>query len=561
MNFDQFENGWLSLPLPQRLIDFDNAYRYQCVDLILDGEYKMNGLGRGALWGNAIDYWNRPPAALLRVRDRIATNEVIRGDIVVCLTHGYYGDPAKDPGDGHIVYATGAINASQFEGFEQNGYDGTGRADLTDGDKIRTRWIDRARVAGVYRQKVALPANAPGVPAIGGTTVHLPASVSSWAVYRIGSALRKGTTDQVGTLDPAEFNGLTYTILGWVGDYAVNIHTEMFGDVSIWVKGTSAQFTTTAPPAATLPYSITPYSDTRNVKVKPGMHEWDLSRPSFNDIAANPLATADENTPVQPIVATLRHKDCGDNVYLLTDANVPYGWNEKDVDNYVAPPPKVPDAPLPFPAAEKFDLLVTLAGFKTAQNAKDDVNAETTVEPGPQYYVFERDEATGMVNITTAASKEGYWINPADNAESVPVTVDPPAEAEKPEEVHPPEVPATPVIADVKPAPPKVDDNWKKTFSFFNTDRTPVIYLTINAQPYDVYNLGNGELLGSLEPDRQLHIVGTFTKDGRLYGLTYEAWLQGGWPNVPMKFLKFDRFGNFLNTIGDVKKRIEGIFK
>jgi hypothetical protein len=96
---------------------------------------------------------------------------------------------------------------------------------------------------------VSTPAPAPAAPS--GNAVHLPASVASWAAYRRGSGLRKGTSDQVGTLSPAQFGGLTYAIEGWVGDYAVNISTQSFGPVTIWVKDTDAQFLSIAPPAPT----------------------------------------------------------------------------------------------------------------------------------------------------------------------------------------------------------------------------------------------------------------------------------------------------------------------
>jgi len=78
------------------------------------------------------------------------------------------------------------------------------------------------------------------VPPATHQTVHLPSSVPTWAAYRVGSQLRKGTSDQVGSLMPAHYGGLDYAIQAWVGDYAVNIMTESFGEVTIWVRDTSA---------------------------------------------------------------------------------------------------------------------------------------------------------------------------------------------------------------------------------------------------------------------------------------------------------------------------------
>lgn len=72
-------------------------------------------------------------------------------------------------------------------------------------------------------------------------TVYLPAHVQTWAAYRVGSGLRKGTSDQVGTLLPSKFGGLTYAILE-KKDNSVVINTEAFGKVEIWTKDTDAVF-------------------------------------------------------------------------------------------------------------------------------------------------------------------------------------------------------------------------------------------------------------------------------------------------------------------------------
>lgn len=71
-------------------------------------------------------------------------------------------------------------------------------------------------------------------------TVTLPASVPTWAVYKVGSGLVKGSTDQVGTLLPHKYGGLNYPIISWVGDYAVNVKTRDYGEVTLWVKNTDA---------------------------------------------------------------------------------------------------------------------------------------------------------------------------------------------------------------------------------------------------------------------------------------------------------------------------------
>jgi N-acetylmuramoyl-L-alanine amidase len=76
-------------------------------------------------------------------------------------------------------------------------------------------------------------------------TVHLPATVKTWRAYKVGSAYRKDTSDQVGTLLPSKFGGLTYSVVENRGNVVV-IDTESFGRVAIWVKDTEAQINTGA---------------------------------------------------------------------------------------------------------------------------------------------------------------------------------------------------------------------------------------------------------------------------------------------------------------------------
>lgn len=148
--FDQFKSDWLG-----KQIDFDRVWRYQCCDLILQGLYEMDGIGSGVR-GNAIDFWNRPSAPLEKVYERVPGIIPQAGDIAIFKTKGYYGDPGADPGDGHIGWATGQYNGTQMEIFEQNGQTGSGSG--TGLDAIRYRWIDRNRLAGLWRKR---PTSAP----------------------------------------------------------------------------------------------------------------------------------------------------------------------------------------------------------------------------------------------------------------------------------------------------------------------------------------------------------------------------------------------------------------
>lgn len=217
-----FRNQWIG-----RRIDYDHVYAYQCVDLILQYVKENYGIASG-VWGNAIDYWKRPSPVLLTKFNLVSSTDCQHGDIVVL--NGLSGNPY-----GHI-----GICVSQDSGtvtiLEQNGATGNGSG--VGGDAIRTRAVAKSRIAGLLRPKGA---PAPTTPATTGS-VFLPGSVRSWRLYRVGSGLRPNTSDQIATLAPSQFGGLTYKIVARVGDYAVVIDTQMFGRGVIWTKNTEAQF-------------------------------------------------------------------------------------------------------------------------------------------------------------------------------------------------------------------------------------------------------------------------------------------------------------------------------
>lgn len=138
---------------PGQRIDYDGVFKFQCVDLPL--QYIHDCKGINGAYGNAIDWWNRPDPKVLTGFDKLQTTSVNAGDIMILKTLGYYGDPIRDPGYGHIMLATGAQNDQLAEGLEQNGSTGNGSG--TGGDAIRTRYIEKNRLAGVLRPKPAAP--------------------------------------------------------------------------------------------------------------------------------------------------------------------------------------------------------------------------------------------------------------------------------------------------------------------------------------------------------------------------------------------------------------------
>lgn len=223
MDANTFKNEWLG-----KHIDYDHVYAYQCVDLILEYVKENYGLATG-VWGNAIDYWNRPSPVLLTKFDKVSTTDCHLNDIVIF--NGLAGNPL-----GHIGICI-SEDGGTVTVLEQNGQDGSGSG--TGGNAIRTRAIAKSRIAGVLRPKSAAAPTNNAPPA--GSTVHLPANEPSWRLYRVGSGLRPNTTDQIAVLAPSQYGGLTYGIVAHVGDYAVVIDTQMFGRGTIWIKGTDAQ--------------------------------------------------------------------------------------------------------------------------------------------------------------------------------------------------------------------------------------------------------------------------------------------------------------------------------
>jgi hypothetical protein len=219
MTYQTFKDEWSG-----RRVDYDHVYGFQCVDLIVQWCYE-NGLGSG-IWGNAIDYANAPTLTFRQNFTRVSDYQP--GDVVVLF--GLAGNPY-----GHIGLFDHA-DASGIWLLEQNA---TGSADGLGRSAIGVyRAISPSRVAAVWRLDSAV---APTPPPPARQTVTLPGWVQSWRLYRVGSGLRPNTTDQIATLAPSQFGGLSYKIEAWVGDYAVIITTQMFGRGVIWVKGTDAQ--------------------------------------------------------------------------------------------------------------------------------------------------------------------------------------------------------------------------------------------------------------------------------------------------------------------------------
>lgn len=177
------------------------------------------------------------------------------------------------------------------------------------------------------------------------------------------------------------------------------------------------------------PYTVTPITP-KQVLVGSGMHEWNLSLATFDDVDNNPFTTAGDNHIITA-VATLVRPDFSQYTYYLEDVSSPIGWNTLDCTDYTAPvviPPTPPPSPAnitsPVTAPNKtpYKVVADVPTFSSVTDATNHTNPTGSLEPSNiKYYQF--NQLNGMVAITTTPGlSQGIWINPADNV-VVPVVV------------------------------------------------------------------------------------------------------------------------------------------
>jgi hypothetical protein len=155
IDITDFKNSWLGKRIadPSLSGQLPQGQWYQCVSLVKEYLRRVHGLDPG-FWGHAIDYWTKTNPTLFTKFDRVHTSQVEQGDIVIL--NGLPGNPY-----GHIGIATGGLrDATTFEMLEQNGSTGSGTG--TGADAIRTRFVERSRVAGVLRPKIITPGKGAG---------------------------------------------------------------------------------------------------------------------------------------------------------------------------------------------------------------------------------------------------------------------------------------------------------------------------------------------------------------------------------------------------------------
>jgi len=137
MTYSEFKKVWTG-----RSVDYDHVYSAQCVDLILQYLKDCHGIPSG-VWGNAIDYWTKPTATLLKKFMKVTGTAAKQGDIVVLkgtATNQY----------GHIGICDSATTTT-VRVLEQNAL-GTGTGTGRNAIGIY-RDIPKTRIAGLLRVK------------------------------------------------------------------------------------------------------------------------------------------------------------------------------------------------------------------------------------------------------------------------------------------------------------------------------------------------------------------------------------------------------------------------
>lgn len=100
-----------------------------------------------------------------------------------------------------------------------------------------------------------------------------------------------------------------------------------------------------------------------------------------------------------------------ENAIRLADKNKGYKvYDSKGQQIY--PVAQDTPKPAPEPITKKYELIVDVGGYSTANDAKKKTNRKTTVKPGTYFIYKEHD---GMLNVSKKEKVAGSWIDPADN--------------------------------------------------------------------------------------------------------------------------------------------------
>lgn len=288
-----------------------------------------------------------------------------------------------------------------------------------------------------------------------------------------------------------------------------------------------------APVAPQAPlWTVQPIAD-KQVRVKPGSRKWNLAHGNFNDVAANPITQADDNT-VFTARGILHHREIPQYNYYVEDPNTPHGWNVLDCVDYIAPAPPPPpppqpqlskpeSAPIPVPKITTYTVLPdVIMYFDSSDDAKTRRNARGTLNKG-SYIELERVERTVRI-VRQNQDRTSYWVNDFDNTIEVPKSV----------EVAPPVIATPPLPEKLKEVITKAAEDipvkeesdmattWKQCTPIKvnpNTGQwTAVKYHSTNDMPMQIRSL-DGKMPAeiTLPAHKELKLVSTFWYDGKQY--------------------------------------------
>ena len=176
---------------------------------------------------------------------------------------------------------------------------------------------------------------------------------------------------------------------------------------------------------------------------------------------------------------------------------------------WINPSDNVAPAPAPEPTAvapagpATYNLIVTVPGYTTSNNAANHTNPTVHLAPGTY---FEFNTAHGMVNVTKAQGTPGAWVNPEDNT----VAATPPAPVPAAIAPAPVAAPAAPVA----PTSTVKSPDWQKTYIAERDDFWAI-------DTIKVYDLDGKMPPVTLQANQLVAQGGTFTgPDGVLYSRT-----------------------------------------
>lgn len=300
-----------------------------------------------------------------------------------------------------------------------------------------------------------------------------------------------------------------------------------------------------------IPYSIVPIPD-RNLRInKDGALMYNLGLRDFDAVLANPVGRPDKDyTFTAKAILTHPYSTHPTSDYFLPDPDNPVGFWAGDCNDYEPLLYQPPAAPLPIPTStEPYEVVKTIMGFSTSNDAANHINGKITVSQG-SYYVFNRRHAQNdtskivAINVSKTIGISGSWINPDDNVADPPVPT--PSESPAPSDWIDPKTSTAMADAEqaaqkeAEPIPVKVVPNpnaWKKMYPL-NEERQPELYIAMNTRQLVIQDAEKRLSAFKLEPLSGLHIIGYFIKDGVKYGRTARMAELGYWFELPWTILE-----------------------